>query len=195
MISAARDSVILLEVLELVSYYIRGLLPSTRDAVAERMRQLLTQEQGDILAPRPVARAESNTCRAIRATFEPSTVRSESKSSPLLVTDDIGAEYLKRSSSLCWSPSGRELELSQESGERSYWAQPRHEDHEQAVRVAQNLEALISVGASQGAKKPLMPISPTISVNLEDLVHRNQIEMLTLSEELCLDSVTLASAD
>ena len=140
LISAARESCNVLGDRELVNYYIRGLLPSTRDAMAERVRQLPTQEQGDITAARRVAQEKGSTYRARRAASEISTPRSETKPS-LLVTDDLGADYMTQSSSPCWSPSGRELEPGQSSGKQSYWAQLRHEDLQQAARFAQNLKA------------------------------------------------------
>ena len=180
--SATRESCHVYEDRELVNYYIRGLLPSTRDAVTERVRQLPTQEQGDITAARRVAHAEGNTYRARRAASEPSTPRTKSKGSSLLVTDDLGAEYLTRSSSPCCSQSGRELEPGQASGERSYWAQLRHEDPEQAARVAQNLEALLFVGANQGNKKPVMPTSTESYMSLVDLVHCNHVEVPKLKK-------------
>ena len=89
LILAAHESCNVLEDRELINYYIRGLLPSTRDAVTERVRQLPTQEQGDITAARRVAQAEGNTYRARRAASEPSTPRSKTKPS-LLVTRFYG---------------------------------------------------------------------------------------------------------
>ena len=194
LISAAREYCNVFEDRKLVNYYIRGLLPSTRDAVTERVRQLPTQEQGDIMAARRVAQAQGNTYRARRAASEPSTPRSKTKPS-LLVTDDLGADNMTQSSSPCWSLSGRELGPNQASGWRSYWAQLRHEDPEQAARVAQNLEALLFVGANQGAKKLLMPTSPASSVSLEDLVHCNQVEVPKLTEEQYCDAITVIPAE
>ena len=112
--------------------------------MTERVRQLPTQEQGNITAARRVAQAEGSKYRARRAASEPSTPRSKTKPS-LLVTDELGADYMTQSSSPCWSPSGRELNPTQASGGRSYWAQLRNEDPEQAARVAQNLKALLFV--------------------------------------------------
>ena len=63
LISAARESCNVFEDRELVNYYIRGLLPSTRDAVKERVRQLPTQEQGDITAVHLVAQALEERCK------------------------------------------------------------------------------------------------------------------------------------
>ena len=101
---------------------------------------------------------------------------------------------MTQSSSPCWSPSGRELDPNQASGGRSYWAQLCHENPEQAARVAQNLKALLFVGANQGAKKPVMPTSPASSVSLEDLVHRNQVEVPKLKEQY-RDAITVIPAD
>ena len=50
--SASRESCNVFEDREHVNYYNRGSLPSTRDALTERVRQLPTQEQGDITAAR-----------------------------------------------------------------------------------------------------------------------------------------------
>ena len=75
LISAARESCNVFEDREPVNYYIRGLLPSTRDAVTERVRQLPTQEQGGITAAHRVAQAEDNTYRAKPAASELSTPR------------------------------------------------------------------------------------------------------------------------
>ena len=119
LILAARESCNVFEDRERVNYYIRGLLPSTHDAVTERVRQLPTQEQGDITGVRRMTQAEGNTYPARRAASEHSTLRSKTKPS-LLVTDDLGADYMTQSSSPCWSPSGRELDPNQASGERSY---------------------------------------------------------------------------
>ena len=66
---------------------------------------------------------------------------------------------------------------------------------EQAARVAQNLEALLFVGANQGAKKPVMPTIPVSSVSLEDFLHRNQVEVPKLTEEQYLDAITVIPAD
>ena len=79
LISAARESCNVFQDRGLVNYYIRGLLPFTRDAVTERVRQLPTQEQGDITAARRVAQAEGNTYRARRAASEPPTPTSKTK--------------------------------------------------------------------------------------------------------------------
>ena len=49
---------------ELVNYFIRGLLPATRDAVTERVRHLTSNEQGDLTVARRIAVAKSNTFRA-----------------------------------------------------------------------------------------------------------------------------------
>ena len=79
LIAAARDCCNVLEDCELVNYYIRGLLPSTRDAVTETVRQLPVNEQGDITVARRVAHAEGNTFRARRTRSNLTPVKFKSR--------------------------------------------------------------------------------------------------------------------
>ena len=49
---------------KLVKYFIRGLLPATRDAVNERVQTLKPTERGDLTVARRIATAEGSTYRA-----------------------------------------------------------------------------------------------------------------------------------
>ena len=79
LIGAARDCCNVFEDRELVNYYIRGLLPSTRDAVTEAVRQLPVNEQGYVTVARRVAHAEGNTFRARRTQSDLTPVKFKSR--------------------------------------------------------------------------------------------------------------------
>ena len=100
-----------------------------------------------------MVQAEGSKYHASRAAYEPWTPRSKYKSSFLLVTDDLDAEYLTRSSNPYWILTGREVEVGYALGELSCWDQLRHEVLEQEARAVHNLEALLFIWVNQEAKK------------------------------------------
>ena len=70
---AARDCCNVFRDRKLVNYFIRGLLPATRDAVTERVRTLNPIERGDLTVARRIATAEGNTYRARVMASTPAT--------------------------------------------------------------------------------------------------------------------------
>ena len=159
---AARDCCNVFRDRELVNYFIRGLLPATRDAVTERVRNLTPNEQGvnlfvskvtDITVARRIATAEGNKFRArVKVTTTPAPKKAMSRSSTLF----MGEPEVSPNP----SPFRRDPDLPQLfAGPDQYWTDLRARDPEHAHTIACQLESLLFADVGDGKTK--VPMSPT----------------------------------
>ena len=144
---AARDCCNVFRDRELVNYFIRGLLPATRDAVTERVRHLTPNEQGDLTVARLIATAEGNTFRArVRVTTTPAPAKARSRSSTLC----MGEPEVSPSP----SPFRRDPDLTHLfAGPDQYWTYLRARDPEHAHTIACQLESLLFADVGDGKTK------------------------------------------
>ena len=185
-IAVARDCFNVFEDRELVNYYIRGLLPSTRDALTEAVRQLPVNEQGDITVARCVAHAHGNTFRTRRTQSNSTPVKLKSRGHVMTMPElaETSGRHVPTSSFVRDPTPGHVIH-----GPMNYWAAIRTQDPESALQIATKLEALLFAFGSHERRKSTAPVSPSTENSqaqsidiLHELVHKNTVAVPKLSE-------------